>query len=93
MDLLIPLTAGVDECPSNRSIPGELCVGASEFREHATTFLLAYKNTSWKSYRASYDRILSIIGKYNILFPGPENSLVCMSARILADIGKRDITN
>ena len=92
MDLLIPIAPAVHRNSHPSFIPGELRVGACDLRKHATVFLLAYKNTSWVRYQASCDRILGIIGKYNILLPGPSNGLVCMSARILADIGKRDIT-
>ena len=74
------------------TIPRELRVSASDLRKHATTFILAYQNTHWKRYRASCDRMLGIIGKYNVLLPGPGDGLVCMSAKILADIGDRDVT-
>ena len=92
MDLLIPIAPGAHTDSNPSFIPGELCVGASDLRKHPTIFLLAYKNTPWKRYQASCDRILGIIGKYNILLPGPGDGLVCMSARILGDIAKRDIT-
>ena len=92
MDLLIPLAPGVDNTSDLSSVPGELHASASDLRKHATLFILAYKNTHWKRYRASCDRMLGIIGKYNILLPGPGDGLVCMSAKILADIGERDIT-
>ena len=92
MDLLIPIATEIHIALHANSVPGELLVGASDLRKYATIFLLAYKNTHWKHYRGSCEQMLGIIGKYNILLPRPGNGLVCMSAKILADIGERNIT-
>ena len=92
MDLLIPVAPGAQGNKEKALMSGEVCVGASAFREQATMFLLACLNSSWDRYRKSCVDMLNVFGKYNILLSQDGYGLQSMSARIFADIGRRGIS-
>jgi len=103
MVLLIPHNPSLEDRKQGAGcnlgkLPGELCVGSANFREEATKFCLAYKKAKIPQWQADICKtILQSAGKYTVLLREPDgngDNVVCksMSPLILADIGKRDIT-
>ncbi|KAF2158469.1 hypothetical protein M409DRAFT_61628 [Zasmidium cellare ATCC 36951] len=96
MDILLPLGPGVGSIPGSGDIPGEYCVSATHFRTQATIFLEAclgctnilkqQANRSWTRYKTLCLKTRNVVAKYNIILAEP------MSARIHADVGRRNIT-
>jgi hypothetical protein len=78
------------------NIPGELEVGAVDFRKEATRFCLAFRQQAGVSEgeKRRCTEILKKAGKYNILLPRNTagRTLKAMSPTIFEDIGRRSIT-
>ncbi|ERF74440.1 hypothetical protein EPUS_06618 [Endocarpon pusillum Z07020] len=77
------------------NIPGELEVGAVEFREEATRFCLAFRQRAGVSEgeKNKCTEILKKAGKYNILLPRNTAgmTLEAMSPTIFEEIGRRNM--
>jgi hypothetical protein len=77
-------------------IEDEICINASMFRCQATIFLLATresKSNALRAYTTECEALLSVFGKYNILYRHDESARGrAMSSRIFSDLGKRRIT-
>jgi len=74
-------------------IEGEICISASQFRQHATRFLLALvkdRRTS-SAMKERCDPLLACFGKYNVIYRETEAEGRAMSWMIFADIGDRDV--
>ncbi|KAK5173718.1 uncharacterized protein LTR77_002399 [Saxophila tyrrhenica] len=93
MDLLFPLNVVRLGCSGYERIPGEFCVSATFFRQQTTLLLLAYQQNGSRRHRASCEKMLKIIGKYQILLQHQSTGFMPMSATIHSEIQRRRLKN
>ncbi|KAM3413579.1 hypothetical protein BST61_g11448 [Cercospora zeina] len=93
MDLLIRLAPGLATRREFGHISGEICIGAAQFREQATLFLLAYRHTTSNALqKRNCAKMLKRFGKYSVQFQFQHDARrKPMSPRIFADITRRSV--
>lgn len=92
MCLLIRHDPGLLKTGHFGTITGEMCFGASSFREQATVFLLASQKHGRATLREKCNQLLERFAKYNILYHFTDNAIHrVMSSRIFADIECREV--